>query len=59
MGETTGFVTVETRDGLLRGRQARNGAVFRGIPYAAPPVGPLRWRPPQAPRPWQGVRDAL
>jgi para-nitrobenzyl esterase len=31
--------------------------VYRGIPYAAPPVGPLRWRPPQLPAPWRGVRD--
>jgi para-nitrobenzyl esterase len=32
--------------------------VWRGIPYAAPPVGPLRWRAPDPPTPWQGVRKA-
>lgn len=32
--------------------------VFKGIPYAAPPVGPLRWKAPQAPATWQGVRSA-
>ena len=32
--------------------------VYRGIPYAAPPVGDLRWRPPQPVEPWEGVREA-
>src|SRR5262245_16087 len=33
--------------------------VWLGLPYAAPPVGDLRWRPPAAPPAWQGVREAL
>ncbi|MGI8510709.1 MAG: carboxylesterase/lipase family protein [Gemmatimonadaceae bacterium] len=37
---------------------ARNEAVFRGIPFAAPPVGTLRWKPPEPVRPWRGVRAA-
>lgn len=44
--------------GAVAGSIAGPAAVYRGIPYAAPPVGPLRWKPPQAPAPWTGVRQA-
>ncbi|MBT2225268.1 carboxylesterase/lipase family protein [Nonomuraea sp. NEAU-A123] len=49
---------VETESGLVEGIPGRDRSltVFRGIPYAAPPVGELRWRPPQPPAPWPGVR---
>lgn len=51
---------VAIADGIVRGRLAPSGdiAVFRGIPYAAPPVGDLRWRPPQPVEPWEGVLEA-
>eukprot|EP01012_Entosiphon_sulcatum_P012442 TRINITY_DN1779_c0_g1_i1.p1 TRINITY_DN1779_c0_g1~~TRINITY_DN1779_c0_g1_i1.p1 ORF type:complete len:532 (-),score=62.86 TRINITY_DN1779_c0_g1_i1:90-1685(-) len=44
--------------GKLRGVARDESVYFRGIPYAAPPVGDLRWRPPQDPAPWSGTRDA-
>ncbi|HWD66893.1 MAG TPA: carboxylesterase family protein [Caulobacteraceae bacterium] len=44
--------------GALAGAVEGDIAVFRGVPFAAPPVGPLRWRPPQPAAEWQGVRDA-
>lgn len=49
---------VETASGRVRGRPSRGAWTFRGIPYAAPPVGPLRFAPPRPPSPWAGVRDA-
>jgi para-nitrobenzyl esterase len=50
--------TVEIAQGRLTGLTAGGVHQFRGIPYAAPPVGELRWRPPQAPADWRGTRDA-
>ena len=49
---------VRTDAGLVRGVTTSKAEVFNGIPYAAPPVGSLRWRSPKAVTPWAGVRDA-
>lgn len=49
---------VNTRSGAVRGAEIVGGYAFRCLPYAAPPTGNLRWRPPQAALRWQGVRDA-
>lgn len=49
---------VETRWGRLRGDERGGVVVFRGIPYARPPVGSRRFRPPERPAAWAGVRDA-
>jgi para-nitrobenzyl esterase len=47
---------VET--GVVVGEAEAGVEAFKGIPYAQPPVGPLRWRPPQPARPWSGERPA-
>ncbi|MBQ7060909.1 MAG: carboxylesterase family protein [Clostridia bacterium] len=54
--ETTGAVTVS--EGLLTGVYTEDGAVevYAGVPYAKPPVGELRWKAPEAPEKWEGVR---
>lgn len=44
--------------GTVEGVQQGGVRIFRGIPYAQPPVGPLRWKPPVAAPDWQGVRKA-
>ncbi len=49
---------VSTKDGAVAGVKEGGLAIFRGIPFAAPPAGPLRWRPPQRIAPWPGVRPA-
>ncbi|CAM3807008.1 carboxylesterase/lipase family protein [Occultella aeris] len=54
-----GRTVVQTDGGLVRGTLDDGGALsFQGIPYAAPPVGELRWRTPEPAEPWRGVRDA-
>jgi len=49
---------VATADGAVRGQAVAAGEEFLGIPYAAPPVGALRWRPPRPAAPWHGTRAA-
>ena len=50
--------TVTAPAGAVRGLSDGDILAFKGIPYAAPPVGEMRWRPPAPPATWDGVRDA-
>lgn len=49
---------VRTEVGLVNGIHEDGLTVYKGVPYAAPPLGPLRWRPPQSISPWKGVKTA-
>ena len=49
---------VPTQAGLVQGKVEGDLTVYKGLPFAAPPVGDLRWRAPQPPVAWTGVRDA-
>ncbi|AMN39016.1 carboxylesterase/lipase family protein [Rhodoplanes sp. Z2-YC6860] len=51
-------LVVQTKSGTLRGARENGLTVFRGVPYAAAPVGELRFAPPQPVAPWRDVRDA-
>lgn len=48
---------VQTAQGLVSGSKEDGIAVFRGVPFAAPPVGDLRWKAPQPAKAWKGVKD--
>ena len=57
------YVTYETNQGNVRGliKQARNGRIFNaflGVPFARPPLGVFRWKPPQPAPKWEGILDA-
>jgi para-nitrobenzyl esterase len=58
MTATVAPAAVQVEQGLLEGSTEDGLTVYRGIPFAAPPVGDLRWRAPQPPAKWQGVRQA-
>src|SRR6516162_6512142 len=49
---------IKTDAGLLSGTVQEGVRVFKGVPFAAPPVGPLRWKEPQPVQKWDGVRKA-
>jgi para-nitrobenzyl esterase len=53
--------TVKVEQGLLSGTTGNHAdvRVFRGVPFAAPPVGDLRWKAPLPPPPWKGTREAI
>jgi para-nitrobenzyl esterase len=60
---TSGYadsLTVKTEQGKVTGKTINDGKVkaFLGLPYAAPPVGDLRWKAPEPPAKWKGERDA-
>ena len=48
----------DTPQGVVEGRSDNGIEMFKGIPYTAPPLGPMRWRPPGDQPHWTGVRDA-
>lgn len=58
VGHAEGDLLAQTKEGALKGTYLGSAIAFMGVPYARPPVGELRWEPPQPALPWTGVRDA-
>ncbi|MBT5904971.1 MAG: carboxylesterase family protein, partial [Acidimicrobiaceae bacterium] len=56
--QPTSEPTARVAEGTLKGRRRKGVELFAGIPYAAPPTGDRRFRAPEPPEPWDGVRDA-
>jgi para-nitrobenzyl esterase len=54
-----GAATLKISSGQITGEERDGVRVYRGIPFAAPPIGDLRWKPPQPVKPWDGVRDCM
>ena len=52
------MLTVQTQYGLLEGVQREGYTTFFGVPYAKPPIGELRWKRPERPACWSGIRKA-
>lgn len=49
---------IQVKQGILEGEAHHGYVVFKGVPYAKPPIGNLRWREPQEPETWEGIRKA-
>lgn len=59
IAQSDNMARVKTAQGTVEGITEKSGIrSFKGIPFAAPPVGELRWQPPQPAKPWSGVRKA-
>src|SRR6185369_5066997 len=56
--QTASLLQVKVANGILEGTNESGLRVFRGVPFAAPPVGEFRWREPQPVKNWNGVRKA-